>query len=359
MRYSKLKSSLADLIEESELHMLEAKPENVHWGYWDNSLKPALTVNSGDFVFVETITHHAGDAPELMMDDKTRLIYDTIPEESRKPGPHLLMGPIEVRGAEPGDMLEVQILDIEPRQFYGSNLSAPWGFLFHKDKYNENEHVMIYELDDHAQWLTQKYKYEYPSAYDVNGRVIDESEIKKEQGQKGMRIPAKIHMGTIGVAPEEDGKINTVPPSNFGGNIDNWRIGADTAMYYPVFNKGALLSLGDAHLAQGDSELNGTGVEASVNCLIRIKVRKDFHFTQPVLETNDAWHIHAFDENLDDAFEKASLKAIEFLETFHDMTEQEAYSFLALAGHLQITQVVNTNKGVHVTIPKDSFVPEN
>ncbi|SOC38400.1 formamidase [Salinicoccus kekensis] len=358
MRYSKLKSSLADLIKKAKLHVLEADSETVHWGHWDNSLAPVLTVESGDFVFVETITHQAGDAPELMMDETTKEIYRNIPEETRKPGPHLLTGPIEVKGAEPGDMLEVQILDIEPRQPYGSNLSAPWGFLFDKEKYEENEHVMIYELDDHAQWLTQKYKYEYPGAYDVNGRVVGEDEITKEEGPRGMRIPAQLHMGTIGVAPEEDGKISTVPPSNFGGNIDNWRIGADTAMYYPVFNKGALLSLGDAHLAQGDSELNGTGVEASANCLIRVKVRKDFHFTQPLLETEEAWHIHAFNENLDDAAEEASLKAIEFLEEYQGMTEQEAYSFLALAGELQITQVVNTNKGVHVTIPKDAFVPE-
>lgn len=357
MRFSKLKSSLAHKIKDAELHVLHATPETVHWGYFDNLLPPVLKIKSGDFVFAETITHQAGDAPDLMMDGTTTKIYDSIPEDSRKPGPHLLTGPIEVEEAEPGDMLEVQILDLEPRQFYGVNLSAPWGFLFHKEEFNDNEHVIVYELDAQAQWLTQKYQYEYPFAYDVNGRVIDEVSIDKKEGLDGMRIPAALHMGIVAVAPEEDGKISTVPPSNFGGNIDNWRFGADTTMYYPVFNKGALLSLGDAHLAQGDSELNGTGVEASVNCLIRVKVRKDIHFTQPVLETGDAWHVHAFDEDLDEAAEDAFIKAIEFLESFYDMTKQEAYSFLALAGDLRITQVVNDNKGVHVTIPKESFVP--
>lgn len=88
-------------------------------------------------------------------------------------------------------------------------------------------------------------------------------------------------------------------------------------------------------------------------------MRNDFQFSQPILETNDAWHIHAFDEDLDASFEEGTMKAIEFLENFHDMTEQEAYTFLTLTGQLQITQVVNTNKGVHITIPKDSFVPEN
>lgn len=340
------------------MHILEAKPETVHWGYYDNSLDSVLHIKSGDFVYVETVTHHAGDAPDLMMDEGIKAIYDAIPEEERKPGPHLLTGPIYIEDAEPGDMLEVQILDLEPRQPYGSNLAAPWGFLFDEQAFNGNEHVSIYKIDDDGQWLTQMFSYEYPGAYDVNGRIVEPHEADRVKKLEGIRIPAKIHIGSMGVAPEEDGKVNTVPPSNFGGNIDNRSIGADTTMYYPVKNKGALLSLGDTHLGQGDSELNGTGVEASVNCLLRIKVRKDLSFSQPILETKDSWQIHAFDPDLDEATRQATLKTIEFLQEQQDMTKQEAYSFLALASDVNITQVVNTNKGVHVTIPKKAFFSE-
>jgi len=89
------------------LHDLPAIQKNVHWGYFDAALAPALIVESGDFVRAEAITHHAGDAPDLMMDDKVRALYDTIPESDREPGVHLMTRPIFVKDAKPGDLLEV------------------------------------------------------------------------------------------------------------------------------------------------------------------------------------------------------------------------------------------------------------
>ncbi|MCE7790944.1 acetamidase/formamidase family protein [Salipaludibacillus sp. CUR1] len=358
MRYSPFKSSLADQIKDARIHTLEATPDTVHWGYFDNSLEPALTVNSGDFVYVETVTHHAGDAPDLLMDEGIKKIYEEIPEETRKPGPHLMTGPIKVEGAEPGDMLEVQILDLEPRLPYGSNLSAPWGFLFDEEKYNGNEQVTIYEIDEKGKWLTPKFAYTYPGPYYVNGKILEPEETDRKQTLPNMQIPARLHIGTIAVAPAESGPVSTIPPSYFGGNIDNWRIGADTTMYYPVQNKGALLSLGDSHLAQGDSELNGTGVEASLNCLIRVKVRKDFSFSLPLLETNNHWMVHAFNPDLNEAAKIGSLSTIGFLQDFYNLSASDAYSFLAVAADFHITQVVNENKGIHVSIPKDAFRPE-
>ncbi|NJP37585.1 acetamidase/formamidase family protein [Alkalicoccus luteus] len=358
MRYSPFKSSLASSIKDASIHSLEATPDTVHWGHWDRSLSPSITVKSGDFVYVETVTHHAGDAPDVMMDDGIRKIYEEIPEDERAPGPHLLTGPIYVEGAEPGDILEVQIMDMEPRNPYGSNLSAPWGYLFNEVEMHEQERVTIYKIDDKGQWLTPAFGYQYPGSYNVNGRILKPDEVTREETMQHMQVPARIHMGTMGTAPAQDGKFSTIPPGHFGGNVDNWRIGADTTMYYPVFNKGALLSLGDAHLAQGDSELDGTGVEASVNTLLRVTVRKDFSFTQPILETDEHWFIHAFHENLEEAARQASLAAIDFLEKYYKKSRREAYSFLAVAGDLQITQVVNENKGMHMAIPKEAFLPE-
>lgn len=358
MRYSPLKSSLSHDMDGASVHTLKADADTVHWGKFDNSLSPALHIKSGDFVYVETVTHHAGDAPDYMMDDEIKKIYEQIPEEERTPGPHLLTGPIHVEGAVPGDMLEVQILDLEPRLPYGSNLSAPWGFLFNEKQFQDNERVTLYKIDDKGQWLTPSFGYRYPGPYNVNGKVLAPEKVTREETLKGIQIPARIHMGTMGVAPAENGPISTIPPSNYGGNIDNWRIGADTTMYYPVQNNGALLSLGDAHLAQGDSELNGTGVEASVNCLLRIKVRKDFSFPLPLLETKAEWMIHAFHPDLDEAAKIAALQTIEFLKDMYQLSADEAYSFLAVAADFQITQVVNENKGMHVSIPKKAFLPD-
>src|SRR5882757_8212554 len=104
------------------LHDLKAAPETVHWGYFDNSIQPALTIQSGDVVRVEAITHHAGDAPDLLMDEAIAAIYGQVTD--RGPGPHLLSGPIAVAEARPGDTLEVRILNLEPRLPYGSNLAG-------------------------------------------------------------------------------------------------------------------------------------------------------------------------------------------------------------------------------------------
>src|SRR5207253_4601448 len=92
------------------LHHLKATPKTVHWGYFDAALAPVLTVKSGDLIQAEAITHHAGDAPELMMDEAVQAIFSGIPEADRNPGVHIMTRPISVEDARPGDMLEVRYL---------------------------------------------------------------------------------------------------------------------------------------------------------------------------------------------------------------------------------------------------------
>ncbi|KKK36903.1 formamidase [Mesobacillus campisalis] len=345
-------SPLSD-IKNARFHTLRATPETVHWGYFDKKLNPALEVDSGDVVYVETVTHHAGDAPDLMMDDGIKEIYDSIPEENRKPGPHLMTGPIHVAGAEPGDILEVQILDLEPRLRYGANVGAAWGYLF--EEFDENERVRIYEIDDANEWVTAKFSYHYPGKYEIPGGMVHPEDTERTEALPGIQIPARIHVGTIGVAPAEEGPIDTTPPDIHGGNIDNWQIAKGTTMYYPVQTEGSLLSLGDAHLAQGNSELTGTAVEASVNCLIRVTVRKDLSYRLPILETEEHWMIHAFHKDLEEAVRTGSLESISFLQEIGGLKKHDAYSFLSVGADFMITQVVNGNKGIHVKIPKNAF----
>ena len=120
----------------SALHNLPARAGNVHWGYFDAALAPALRVNSGDLIRAEAITHHAGDAPHLMMDATIRDLYAAIPESDRAPGVHILTGPIYVEGAMPGDMLEVRYHEMTPRLDYGSNLAAHWGDVYKRQARN-------------------------------------------------------------------------------------------------------------------------------------------------------------------------------------------------------------------------------
>src|ERR1700748_1080149 len=127
------------------VHRLPATPSTVHWGYFDPRLTPVLTGPSGDLVAIETLTHHAGDAPDLLMDAGIADVFDRVTD--RGPGPHLLTGPIAVDGARPGDVLQVDILEATPRLPYGSNLAAHWGLLYREIPV---ERVTVYELDTHA-----------------------------------------------------------------------------------------------------------------------------------------------------------------------------------------------------------------
>jgi acetamidase/formamidase len=134
---------------EPALHTLRATPKTCHWGYFDAALAPALRVKSGDMIRAEAVTHHAGDAPELLMDEGITAIFDGIPEKDRNPGVHIITGPIFVEDAKVGDVIEVRYLQMIPRLKYGSNLAANWGYLY--KEFGETERVTVYQLDGNSQ----------------------------------------------------------------------------------------------------------------------------------------------------------------------------------------------------------------
>jgi acetamidase/formamidase len=201
----------------------------------------------------------------------------------------------------------------------------------------------------------------------------------------GVRIPIRPHFGTMGVAPKEADFVDSIPPGYFGGNIDNWRIGKGGTMYYPVAVEGALLSAGDPHAAQGDSELAGTAIETSLTGLIRVTLHKadslagtpveglDF----PLLETADEWVVHGFsyanyldaldesaqadiysNSSIDGAMRDAFRKMRTFLMTTYGLSEDEAISLMSVAADFGVTQVVDGNWGVHGVIEKAMFERE-
>jgi acetamidase/formamidase len=336
------------------LHRLPADSHNVCWGYFDHSAPPAIRIRSGDMVLVETVTLHAGDAPELMMDDDTRKIIESVPLHERGPGPHILTGPIYVEDARPGDVLQVKILDLKPRMPYGSNLLASWGYLF--EEYEKKERITIYKADDSGQWLSAVFAYDLEQPYPLFGRIADTDKVVKMPALENVQIPIRLHIGTMGVAMAETGRISTVPPGVHGGNLDNWKIGVGATMYYQVQVDGGLLSLGDCHLAQGDSELSGTAVEASMNCLLQVDVLKTISVPSPLLETSTHWITHGFSPDLNIATRQAALQMREFLTGLCGLTPEDAYSFMSLSGDFAITQVVDQQLGVHVSVPKSSRI---
>jgi formamidase len=337
------------------LHDLPATRENVHWGYFDAALAPSLSIASGDFVRAEALTHHAGDAPDLMMDERVRALYEAIPEDDRAPGVHLMTGPIRVHDAKPGDVLEVRYLQMTPRFRYGSNLAAHWGHLFSDF---EKERVTIYEIDTASNTAQALYAYDYPGKYLVPGKRVDARECCRQPALAGIRVPVRPHLGTAGVAPDVAGRVSTVPPGAHGGNIDNWRIGAGATMYYPVAVDGALFSIGDPHVSQGDGEVSGTAIEASLDVLFQVVLRKDMPLSSPLLETADYWIVHGFDEDLDLATRYASREMLRLLTEHRQLSRDDAYSLMSVAADYAVTQVVDGKQGIHIKIPRSIFPPK-
>ena len=403
-------------------HYLPANADTVHWGYFSQSLAPKLTVNSGDIVTVETLTHHANDDADRMVEGDlgAESVFAWSPDnkgvDRRGAGPmdaevgagagygvHILTGPIYVNEAEPGDVLEVQILDVDLRpsanpkykgKTFGSNAAAWWGYHYQDliEDPKPREVITIYEMDTTSEedWANALYNYRWTPQTDPDGVVhetidypgvpVDSSTIDPNfEVLEGVRIPVRTHFGTIGLAPRAADLINSIPPSYFGGNIDNWRIGKGATMYYPVAVEGGLLSLGDPHAAQGDSELAGTAIETSLTGIIKVVVhkQKDLSGTvlealdYPLLETQSEYVVHGFsyadyqtelgenaqsdifeNSSVDGAMRDAFRKMRHFLMTTQGLSEDEAISLMSVAVDFGVTQVVDGNWGVHGVIDK-------
>ena len=408
-------------------HHLRATPRTVHWGYFSRALPPVLTMRSGDTVTVETLTQHASDDPARMItgDADAEAVFQWTRErkavDRRGAGPmdasvygrgagegfgvHILTGPIMVEEARPGDVLEVEFLDIALRpsrapgfegRSFGSNAAVWWGR--HYDDLltgpKPREVVTLYEMCEcggrlcaHGvysyRWTPQRDPYGVlHETIDYPGVPVDPATIEAQHGiLPGLHIPVRPHFGTIGVAPDHPGLLDSIPPSTFGGNIDNWRMAAGTKMFLPVSLRGAMLSLGDPHAAQGDGEVSGTAIECSLTGTLRVRIHpretaeamlRDL--TYPLIETPESWIVQGFSHpdylgdlgeaaqsevykrsSLDGAMRDAFRKARRFLMTARGLSEDEAISLLSVAVDFGITQVVDGNWGAHATIPKAIF----
>lgn len=309
-------------------HTLKATCETVHLGGFSSDLMPALVVESGDRVQVETFSgfNLYENAPAEFVPAAFRQICQQL-EVDRKvgPGPHLLTGPIYVNGAEPGDVLEVQLEVITPSLPIGFNAIRPgWGAL---PQQFAQPALRFIPLD-----LFHKVA-EFPPG-------------------SGIQIPLRPFFGILGVATPETAR-SSIPPGPYGGNIDNRQLQAGSRIFLPIFVPGALFSIGDGHAVQGDGEVNVTAIETSMNGTIRLIVRKDLQLTQPLAETPSDIITLGFGATLDEALTQALQQMIAFLEQFIGITAEEAYVLCSLAVNFHITQVVNSpQKGVHGLLPK-------
>ncbi|MGE5246838.1 MAG: acetamidase/formamidase family protein [Verrucomicrobiota bacterium] len=332
------------------VHVLGCNEMTSTDGYWDNSTPPVLNIKSGDTVYLETGTHLMGKMiPGADINDWMKWykeVIDRTPETYFFPdevtgakkirkggGHHHLTGPVYIQEAEPGDILQVEILDIDPGP-YAFNLNPTTSFM------------KLGLLAD-----------EYPDGK-VRWYAVDRKTMTYDF-QDGIRIPIRPFPGTIGVELPEKGMWSNVAPGRHGGNLDNKDLVAGTVLYLPVWVKGAGFKTGDSHLAQGHGEVNLNALEGAFkNITLRFTVRKDLKklVDWPMASSPTHWIMMGMHTDLYKSSQMAVRQTIDFLNKHYGMPKLEAYAFVSMAVDLHVTQLVDYTLGIHAMIPKGVFI---
>lgn len=316
------------------IHTITPTPSTVAWGYYWSEAKPALTVNSGDMIDIETIMtsnpatlERYGVKPEEIPQWMRDL--QSVPREQRGPGGHVLTGPIYVNGAEAGDVLEVRMLKIDLPLAYGYNGCS--GYV----------RELCLNPGDTGRSTASRAIY------------MDRQKMTAEIAP-GITVPLKPFWGSVGVAPApEKGRVSSNPPHQHAGNMDNKELVEGTTLFVPVWVKGALLELGDGHAAQGDGEVDQTGLETNLKGRIQVIVRKDLKLDWPRIETRTHWITMGADTSLVVATKTAITNMVKMIVEMKGITQPQAYQVSSMAADLHITQLVDGNVGVHMMIPKE------
>jgi acetamidase/formamidase len=315
-----------------ELNMtarVDASATTVHWGYLDSTLKPAATIESGDVVTISTVSGppDALPPPPAIV---PQALYDIHNAKTRRmlPG-HMCTGPVAVRGAKPGQVLQVDIEDIALHYDWGYTACRPLrGALPHDFAEPHMIHVAL-----------------------ERNRMVGRL-------PWGTEIPLRPFFGVMANAPPHTwGMVSSIQPRQFGGNMDNKELVAGTTLYLPVFVDSALFSVGDGHGAQGDGEVCVNAIETGLIGRFRLTVRADMKLTWPMAETPTHVITMAFDPDLDDCVVVALRAMLDLIEARTTLKRHEAYMLASLAADLRITQVVNEHKGVHVMLEKHYLRP--
>lgn len=316
----------------NETFKLKPTPKTVAWGYYDASTPPVLRIKSGDTVEIQTLivtTPARLEGAGVKPADVEQSLRDIHKEVTNKgPGGHILTGPIFIETAEPGDVLEVRIKSMKLAIPYAYNAFSPGrGYLPEDFPYAR---MRIIPLDEKR----------------MVAHFAD-----------GVEIPLRPFFGSMGVAPPEvSGRISSGPPWVHAGNLDNKELVAGSTLFIPVHVRGALFLAGDGHAAQGNGEVSITALETSLIGTLQLIVRKDMKLRWPRAETATHYITMGIHEDLNEATKMALREMIDFLVNVKHLTRDDAYMLSSVAADLNITQLVDGNKGVHAMIPKSIFV---
>jgi acetamidase/formamidase len=313
------------------IHELKPTPATVHRNFFDASLTPVLTIDSGDIVRLWTATGNPRyfeslGVPKEKIPAELYAAFEGVKDAARYD--HSLTGPIAVKGAEVGDMLEVRIRSVElwlpiaAMSFRPNRGSIPEEFPYSRDK---------------VMWL------------DVANKTLDFA--------PGVVVPlTRPFWGDIGVAPPAPmGRIAAQVPNVHGGNMDNHDLGAGSTLYLPVHVRGALLSIGDGHAAQGNGEVGQSAVETSLKGEIQVVLHKGKRIGWPRGETPTHYMTIGLHEDLNQAVKIAVKEMLDFIVDTKGLSRDDAYMLMSAAMDLHVTQVVDGTKGIHAMLPKSIF----
>ena len=319
--------------------ILRSTPETVLWGYIAANLTPALTVKSGQVVEIEALSHQGLTThkdPENFFGAYGIPSHEVLPDaktifaEVKRPkgaSVHILTGPIYVEAAEPGDTLEVRVVDIKFRVPYGVNNTGP------------GKGVLPKLLKEPSAKLIR---------VDLERRVALFSD--------DIQIPLNPFMGIMAVSPPTSlGMVSSTPPGRWGGNIDLKFCGIGSSLFLPVFNKGGQFFAGDGHAVQGDGEVDGGAIEISLKPTLQFILHKHRTIQWPSVETASDYLTTGLDVDLNVATRIALQEAIDFLQTEKGMTAADAYALSSLAVDLGIGEAVDVVNLVYAKIPKKIF----
>jgi acetamidase/formamidase len=317
-----------------KVHVVESTPQTVHLGVIDTTLPNVVEIDPGDtVVYPRTWSHFLNKLqPGFPIAELARLRV-----ENPGKGPHSIIGPVGVKGAEPGDALEVQFLSFKP---FG------WAATFHNPGSLGTGALPDLFPDGQV-------KYVQLDLAHMRARFNENIELSLSPFQ-----------GTFGVAPPDDffamkaGVASSVPPGPHGGNMDLRELGAGTRVFLPVWRPGAKIYTGDSHALQGDGEVNLTALETAMQELrVRVLLHKHAGLKWPFAETETHWIAMGMDKDLAAAQRMALINAIDFLAQRAALSRADAYALCSVGVSFRVTQVVDINKGVHAMIPKSIFSP--
>ena len=346
-------------------HFVPSTPENLAWGWFPIDKEPVLRMQSGETVRVNTLTSAGagqdeepvafltglGIAREEIHQDVLDFWASRDGRRRDRQGSHVITGPIHVEGAEPGDVLEIEILSVETRANWGINSTGARSGVFSTSYPGFREGDPALDIPPGS------------GRHVIHTGVVDGVEVAFLADD--IHVPLEPFMGILAVAPDPvmgqpgvtaPGVQGSTPPGAFGGNLDVKHLKAGTTVYLPVFHPGGLFYVGDPHGAQGDGEVSGTAIEQSLTGTFRLSVRKDRSIEWPMAENDEHYILMGIDVDLDRATRHAVRAVVDFLVEEKGLTPAKALSLASIAVDFRINEVVDITQVVSGFIPKSVFL---